>query len=257
MKLAVIGLGGIAEKGYLPYITGLDQTELFFHSRHKDRVDELRTRYRVTDGSNRFDDVLHWQPDAALILTPSETHFPLAMELMKNGIDVFMEKPVSYQSEENHVLSKEADRLNRILMVGYNRRFAPLTVQARELWNNRPVSMGVMVKNRSSNIFAVYRSMSMKNLCMSLIPCAIFAAMESGYNPASAGKGWVTGGSRQPDPVGFRWSGDPADLPGRWFVAGELCLARGKTSMELDMFSELRMFEGGKKTAWRNPMIVL
>ncbi len=254
MKLAVIGLGGIAEKGYLPYITGLDQTELFFHSRHKDRVDELRTRYRVTDGSNRFDDVLHWQPDAALILTPSETHFPLAMELMKNGIDVFMEKPVSYQSEENHVLSKEADRLNRILMVGYNRRFAPLTVQARELWNNRPVSMGVMVKNRSSNIFAglplhvneefVHVIDTMRYLCGDgkvvttrhrlakdglLVEAVSLIQLDSG--------GLVT---LQTCLEGGLWQESYA-------LHGE------KTSMELDMFSELRMFEGGKKTAWREP----
>jgi virulence factor len=252
MKLAVIGLGGIADKGYLPYITGLDHTELFFHSRHLNNVDVLRQRYRVAAGSDKFADLLRWHPDAALLLTPTETHFPISLDLMKNGIDVFVEKPLSFRSEENRELAEEADRLKRILMVGYNRRFAPLTVQAKELWNNRQVGMGVMVKHRTSNIFHGL-TLHINEEFVHVIDTMRYLCGE--------GKVITTRHRLAPDGL-LMEAASLIQLESGGFVTLQTCLEGGlwqeiyalhgeKTSLELDMFSELRLFESGKKTSWR------
>jgi len=254
MKLAVIGLGGIAEKGYLPVITGMDTLELFFHSRHIDRVDELRKRYRVAGGSDHFEDVLRWKPDAALVLTPTETHCSIANELIQRGIDVFMEKPVSYHSDENQYLAEEADRLNRILMVGYNRRFAPLTLQAKKLWNNRHIGMGVMVKHRSSNIFHGLPT-HMNEEFVHVIDTMRFLC---GDGHALSTWHRLAGDGLLIEAVSV------IQLETGGLVTLQTCLEGGlwqenyalhgdKVSLELDMFSELRVFENGVKNSLREP----
>lgn len=254
MKLAVIGLGGIADKGYLPYISGLDEVELFFHSRTHSRVDELRKRYRVQEGSDQFSDVLHWRPDAALVLTPTETHYDIAMELMKNGVDVYLEKPMTFDSNLDRALAEEADKLQRILMVGYNRRYAPLTVQAKTLWGDRTIGMGVMVKHRSSNIFYglpmhineefVHVLDTMRYLC-------------------GEGKALTTRHRLAPDGLLIE-AVSLIQLDSGGLVTLQTCLEGGlwkesyslhgeKASMDLDMFSGLHWYEGGTEKTLREP----
>jgi len=254
MKLAVIGLGGIAEKGYLPYISGLDDVELFFHSRTRSRVDELRKRFRVQDGSTQLSDVLRWQPDAALVLTPTETHYDIAMALMKNGADVYLEKPVTFDSNLDRNLCEEADRLQRILMVGYNRRFAPLTVQAQALWGSRTIGMGVMVKHRSSNIFHGL-SMHINEEFVHVIDTMRFLCGE--------GKALTTRHRLASDGLLIE-AVSLIQLEVGGFATLQTCLEGGlwkesyslhgeKASLDLDMFSELRWYECGTEKSWKEP----
>jgi virulence factor len=254
MKLAVIGLGGIAEKGYLPYICGLENIELFFHSRTLTRVDELRKRYRVQDGSDKFSDVIKWKPDASLVLTPTETHFAIAMELMKEGVDVYLEKPMTFDSNLDRQMAEEADHTQRILMVGYNRRYSPLTVQARALWDSRTIGMGVMVKHRSSNIFHGL-ALHINEEFVHVIDTMRFLCGE--------GKVITTQYRLAPDGLLIE-AVSLVQLETGGFVTLQTCLEGGlwketyslhggKASLDLEMFSELRWYEGGEAKSWREP----
>ena len=69
--------------------------------------------------------------------------------LLEAGIDVFVEKPATLHSAETRQLAELADRGGRVLMVGFNRRFAPLHRQARDLLGDRPVSFALFRKDRA------------------------------------------------------------------------------------------------------------
>ena len=254
MKLAVIGLGGIAEKGYLPYISGLDDVELFFHSRTLSKVDEQRKRYRVQGGSDQFSDVLRWKPDGALILTPTETHYDLAMDLMKNGVDIYLEKPMTFDSNLDRAMAEEADKLQRILMVGYNRRYSPLTVQAKALWGSRLVGMGVMVKHRSSNGFHGL-PLHINEEFVHVIDTMRFLCGE--------GKVITTRHRLASDGVLIE-AVSLIQLDSGGYVSLQTCLEGGlwketysihgeKATLDLNMFSDLHWFEGGIEKTWREP----
>ncbi len=63
--------------------------------------------------------------DAVVIATRHDTHFSLVKESLLSGKSVFVEKPLCMNMKEINSL-KEIYSQNQILMVGFNRRFAPL-----------------------------------------------------------------------------------------------------------------------------------
>ena len=86
--------------------------------------------------------MLEENPEAAFVLTASATHFEFIQKLLSVGIDVFTEKPATLDVWETLSLAKLAEKEGRILMVGFNRRFAPLHIRAKELWGAKQVGLG-------------------------------------------------------------------------------------------------------------------
>jgi virulence factor len=148
-RIAVIGLGGIAQKGHLPVLTAMPEVELFLFGRTTEKVKNLAEQYRVPKWTTNLDELLSWKTDCAFILTPTPTHAELAATCLKAGMDVFIEKPATESAAETHKLAALADAQKRIAMVAFNRRYAPLSVKARELWGKRAVTMGNFQKSRS------------------------------------------------------------------------------------------------------------
>src|SRR5262245_14012243 len=140
-RVAIVGLGGIAQKAYLPLLAAWEGVELLVCGRRPESVARVRERYRIERGSCDLDELLSWRPQAALVLTPSATHRTVAGRLLEAGVDVLVEKPATLSSAETAALGDLARACGRVLMVGFNRRFAPLHVQARRLWGSRNVGL--------------------------------------------------------------------------------------------------------------------
>jgi UDP-N-acetylglucosamine 3-dehydrogenase len=70
--------------------------------------------------------------DAAVIVTPAQSHFPLCKEFLEAGKDVFVEKPLTLVPEESKQLATLADAKTRILQVGHIFRFDPATQWIRD-----------------------------------------------------------------------------------------------------------------------------
>ncbi len=150
MRVAIVGLGGIASKAYLPVLASRSDLELIFFSRRRETVARLRAQYRVSLGTSDTAELLSWRPRAAFVLTPSETHFEVCAALLQAGVDVFVEKPATLRSAETEELGRLARENKRVFMVGFNRRYAPLHVRGRELWGSRRVGLAVFAKHRQS-----------------------------------------------------------------------------------------------------------
>jgi virulence factor len=150
MLIAIIGLGDIARKAYLPVLGARQDLDLILSSRSPDSIRQIQAQYRIAHGERDLEVVLKSRPQAAFVLTPSDTHFVIVKRLLEAGIDVFVEKPATLHSNETRELAEVADRRERVLMVGFNRRFAPLHRQARELLGDTPVSLGLFEKHRAN-----------------------------------------------------------------------------------------------------------
>lgn len=57
--------------------------------------------------------------DAVVIATPVRTHFPLAMQALRHGKDVWLEKPMTETSDQARRLLDEASRLGRLVHVDH------------------------------------------------------------------------------------------------------------------------------------------
>jgi len=75
------------------------------------------------------------QIKSVVIATPPETHFKLAIEMLKSGKHVLVEKPMCMSSTEGVILGVEARSDKRILMVGHLLRYHPAFRKVLELIN--------------------------------------------------------------------------------------------------------------------------
>jgi virulence factor len=71
-------------------------------------------------------------------------------ELLQADIDVYVEKPATESSKSIRALSDLAEERDLVLMVGFNRRYALLYRQAKELFEGRSIQMCIVEKHRPS-----------------------------------------------------------------------------------------------------------
>ncbi len=98
------------------------------------RLEKLRRQYpavkTVTDPQDLFRDPA---VDAVAIATPVSTHFELALEALKAGKHVLVEKPMTATSEQARRLVDEAERRRRVLMVDHTFIYTPAVRKIRQL----------------------------------------------------------------------------------------------------------------------------
>ena len=72
------------------------------------------------------------KPDIAIIATPDHWHALTAIEAMKNGAHIFLEKPVSHTVKEGTAIQQTARDTQRICIVDFHRRYSPHNVSGME-----------------------------------------------------------------------------------------------------------------------------
>ncbi len=81
--------------------------------------------------------------DTVFALTRHDTHASFVLRALQAGKHVFVEKPLAMNEAELDQIEAAAQASDRMVMVGFNRRFAPLAVEARSLLAGRagPLSL--------------------------------------------------------------------------------------------------------------------
>ena len=123
MKVVQIGTGGwgknhariLSHLGVLCAICDVD----------KEKSEEFGKKYSV-NSYDSIDSLLNSEEfDAAFVCTPTSTHSSIASQLIQSHKHVFVEKPLTYLSEEGEDLLELANKNNVILSCGYIERFNP------------------------------------------------------------------------------------------------------------------------------------
>lgn len=132
--VAVIGAGGFAASTLLPAIRALEgfalRTVVTRSSASAARVaQEFDAAQASTDAAAALADP---SVEAVVIATRHDLHAPLALEALAAGKHVFLEKPMGLSREQIDGLRDAARASDRIFTVGYNRRYAPLVLRARD-----------------------------------------------------------------------------------------------------------------------------
>jgi len=71
--------------------------------------------------------------DAVVISSPNFTHVPLALEAIKAGKHVFLEKPVGITPAECRALLRASQKSDRILMIGHELRYSAYFAKIKQL----------------------------------------------------------------------------------------------------------------------------
>ncbi|MBE4592949.1 oxidoreductase [Vibrio navarrensis] len=126
MKIAIIGLGDIAQKAYLPVICQRSGIELVFCTRNAQTLAQLAQQYRVTEVCQDYRQLLEMKVDAVMIHAATQIHYEIVAFFLQHGIATFVDKPLADNAKEVEALYELAIRQQQPLYVGFNRRHIPL-----------------------------------------------------------------------------------------------------------------------------------
>ncbi|MFH1593878.1 MAG: Gfo/Idh/MocA family oxidoreductase [Candidatus Omnitrophota bacterium] len=77
------------------------------------------------------------KPDAAIIVVNARSHAKMACEALKRGVHVFIEKAPSVDLQGTEKIIEESKKSQRMVMVGFQKRFAPAYVKAKEITRSK------------------------------------------------------------------------------------------------------------------------
>lgn len=94
--------------------------------------------------------------DLVAVATRHSTHAELALRALDAGRHVFVEKPPALTTDELDELAAAAERTNRRVRVGFNRRHAPLAQPLRAMLRRSPVPAEILIRVNAGPLAAGY-----------------------------------------------------------------------------------------------------
>ncbi|WP_116126806.1 Gfo/Idh/MocA family protein [Lewinella sp. IMCC34183] len=132
LRIALIGLGDIAQKAYLPLVASHPGISPLLCTRDPAVLERLGRQYRIADRFTELDALIAHRPDAAMIHSSTDSHAAIATRLLEAGIPVFVDKPLTADLATTEQILALAQRQNLPVFLGFNRRYAPLVSALRE-----------------------------------------------------------------------------------------------------------------------------
>jgi virulence factor len=149
LRIGVIGLGGIAQKAYLPVLSHAENWTLAGgFSPNQQKAQAVCDSYRMACFS-RIDELAS-QCDAVFVHSSTASHFEVVGQLLAQGVHVYVDKPLAAELDQAEQLVEQANKAGKALMVGFNRRFAPLYRQLKD--NMQDVASLRMDKHRTNSV---------------------------------------------------------------------------------------------------------
>ena len=132
LRVAVIGCGGRG-RGHMKILSEFDDTDLVAVC---DLVEAARNSaadaFSVPNRYESIDELLNSETlDAIFVATPAHLNGEAALPCFERGVHTLLEKPPGMSVSETEALRSAAERTGAKGMVGWNRRFHPIIVEAK------------------------------------------------------------------------------------------------------------------------------
>jgi predicted dehydrogenase/NADPH-dependent curcumin reductase CurA len=140
INVAVIGAGSFAQGVHLPNLRKLSDYYNIYTivTKTGNNAKQVAKRFGANYCTTDYQEILNDDKvDMVLITTRHNLHAKMAIEAAKAGKAVFLEKPMALNREELDELVKVLEETQVPFMVGFNRRFSPFAVRAKEIISQR------------------------------------------------------------------------------------------------------------------------
>ncbi|MGY5957509.1 Gfo/Idh/MocA family oxidoreductase [Kosakonia sp. BK9b] len=131
LRIGVVGLGGIAQKAWLPVLgAATSWTLAAAWSPTREKAERVCATWRIPYADSLAS--LAAQCDAVFVHTSTASHYAVVSELLNLGMHVCVDKPLAENLQDAERLIELAARKKLTLMVGFNRRFSPLYQELKQ-----------------------------------------------------------------------------------------------------------------------------
>ena len=149
MKIVQIGTGGWG-KNHARILSQLGVLSAVCDT-NTERSKEYGERYSV-NYYNSFDDLIKFEEfDGAFVVTPTSSHTEIATKLLQAKKHVFVEKPMTYKSEDGQKIADLAKKNNLVLTCGYIERFNPAVDNVKKFVKEKKYGELVMLEFHREN----------------------------------------------------------------------------------------------------------
>lgn len=149
VRIAVVGVGGWG-KNHLRVLDELKSLQAFCDV-DKTKVQLYEKKYGV-QGYTSIDEMLGKEElDAATVCTPTFLHFEMAAKTINAKLHTFVEKPLTYTSQEGDRLLKIAREQKIILTAGYIERFNPAVEELKKILREGRLGKPILLEFHREN----------------------------------------------------------------------------------------------------------
>ncbi len=147
MKVLIVGLGSIGKRHLDNLITHFD-TDIIICSKRKDLISPIYKKCKIFDS---IEQCIDEKPDIGFITNITSNHVTTALKLVKAGIDIFIEKPLSNSLDKVDELLKLSDNKKLISYIGCNLRFHKCLQKIKEMISNDELGKILSVQAHSGS----------------------------------------------------------------------------------------------------------
>lgn len=144
INVALVGTGGFATGMHLPNISKLSNKYKLYSvmNRTGHKAEAVAKQYNANYVTTNYDEILKDNNvDLVMICTRHDSHAHLALEALKAGKNVFVEKPLAINQDElNQIKDFYMDKTisnKPLLMTGFNRRFSKYAQEIKKYTDKR------------------------------------------------------------------------------------------------------------------------
>ncbi len=131
MKALVVGGGSIGTR-HLKNLVRLGVENLAVCEPNRQRADQLADELRLVALAT-LPEGLEWNPDLVVLASPTHLHIHQALQVVRAGKHLFVEKPLAHVLDGLEELEREVLSRGLVTLVGCNMRFHPGPARVQEL----------------------------------------------------------------------------------------------------------------------------
>jgi predicted dehydrogenase len=127
IRVGVIGAGAIAQVAHLPTLRKMKDVEVaVICDSDLPKARAVANRFKINDAFDDIEDALRYEElDALVIATPNHLHEAHVLSALSAGLHVMVEKPLATSTKGVVRVIRQAEKGDRLLMVGTNQRYRP------------------------------------------------------------------------------------------------------------------------------------
>tara|TARA_B110000211_G_scaffold228761_1_gene285515 strand:- start:78 stop:1541 length:1464 start_codon:yes stop_codon:yes gene_type:complete len=137
LNIGFIGAGSFAQSYLIPYAKSFGASLNTVVTSKGITSINVANKFKFDNSSADSVDVVgNKDIDTVFIATQHNTHAKFVIEALNAGKNVFVEKPLAMNLEELKAVEVAFKKSDATLMVGFNRRFAPVCIEAKKIFKN-------------------------------------------------------------------------------------------------------------------------
>jgi predicted dehydrogenase/threonine dehydrogenase-like Zn-dependent dehydrogenase len=154
IRFAIVGAGNLAKWAHLPALKKIEGAALrAVLSNSGARGKAYAKRFGASYATSDYEELLGDSDlDAVIIASRHSEHAKQAIDALKAGKHVFIEKPMAVTIEQCRAISAAVESTGKQLMVGFNRRFAPYYVEMKKNLSGRTSPVVISTRMNSPGI---------------------------------------------------------------------------------------------------------